>query len=157
MSTVKGFYTAEQLSLDVAGIVYRHGKAQIFNVLESQFENENDRRLAASKRLVESILTNIGRDARQLILDVLGDWEQEVPLEPGDILTGQDAEDAKNEHQEDVERFGGKTDRNCETCGNRMPLSVVSIENPSTRCNRAGCNSENRFPLWEPSCGTQSK
>ena len=57
----------------------------------------------------------------------------------------------------DLERFGGKTNRNCETCGKRMPLSVMSIYNPSTRCNRAGCNSENKFPLWEPSCGTQSK
>ena len=47
-----------------------------------------------------------------------------------------------------------KTDeRNCETCGNRMPLSTFSGKNHTTLCSRAKCNKDNGFMLWEPSCG----
>ena len=103
MSEIKGFYTAEQLALDVASIIYNQGKAQIFNILESQIENET--RQFACKRLVQTILTNIGKDVKQLIANVLGDWQEEVSVDSDSVLTGSEKEEAKKEYREDVERF----------------------------------------------------
>lgn len=102
---IKGYYTAEQLSLDVAGIIYRQGKAQIFNVLESQFQDQVDLRLKAVKRLTENILANIGKDVSKYISDVLGDWKQEVLVSAEDTLTDQELEEAKKEHEEQKKLF----------------------------------------------------
>jgi hypothetical protein len=119
------FYDVNMLAKDVADIIYRQGKAQVFNVLESQIEDHQ--RLNASKRMVENLLSNIGRDAKMLIKDVLGDWKVETSIEFFDS-------------------------RNCSECGNRMPLSVTATINPATRCNRK-CSKDNGFIYWEPSCG----
>ena len=102
---IKGTIDADWLGTEVAGLIYRQGKAQIFNVLETQFENPNDLKLRAAKRLVENILDNIGRDAKRLIVDTLGDWKEEVEIEPDSILAGKEFEEAKKDWEENEGRF----------------------------------------------------
>jgi hypothetical protein len=48
------------------------------------------------------------------------------------------------------------SERNCETCGNRQPLPIITANSPQTRCNKL-CDISNGFVYWEPSCGAQSK
>ena len=96
--TVKGTIDAEWLALELTGLIYNSGKANIFNVLECMYEDNHDPRLAANKRLVSSILDGICKKSSKLIADVLEDWEAEVEM--GDEVSPEDAAEAKREHEE---------------------------------------------------------
>ena len=95
---VKGFIDAELLAVEVTSSIYNKGKAHIFNVLESIYADAGDPRLRANKKLVESILNGICNTVTDLIVDVLGDWNQEV--EAGGEVSPEDAAEAMREHNE---------------------------------------------------------
>ena len=95
---VKGFIDAEWLAVEVTSSIYNKGKAHIFNVLESIYADAGDPRLRANKKLVESILNGICNTVTDLIVDVLGDWNQEV--EAGGEVSPEDAAEAMREHNE---------------------------------------------------------
>jgi len=96
--TVKGIIDAEWLAVEVAGLIYNSGKANIFNILESIYEDEYDPRLRANKKLAENIISGIGKRASELIRDALGDWKVEVEV-GGEVSPG-DAAEAKREYNE---------------------------------------------------------
>ena len=78
---IKVTLNAEWLAQNVADLVYRQGKARMFNVLESQLSPEvpeERHRLMACKRLVEDILSDITRDVAALIRHTLDDWATEA-------------------------------------------------------------------------------
>jgi len=141
----------EELGFEVARILYTQGKAQIFNVLESLFENQRDARLVAVKKITENILGHIGGRLNRYIQAELGDWKKEVPLEPGNILLSQDAEDANKKHDEN-ERLFNTIKRFCGTCGNRTVMSSCAVSNPKTLCPN-NCNESNGFKDWVLSLG----
>ena len=91
---VKGIINAQVVCIDVADIMYNPGKAQIFNVLESQLDEP---RLRATKRITEDIITHICRDVSGYLKDILGDWEIEV--EAGGKLDEQTAIEAQQAFQ----------------------------------------------------------
>ena len=95
---VKGTIDAEWLALELTGLIYNSGKANIFNVLECMYEDRHDPRLAANKRLVSSILDGICKKSSKLIADVLEDWEVEVEM--GGEVSSEDAAEAKREYEE---------------------------------------------------------
>ena len=96
--TVKGTIDAEWLAVEVAGLVYNSGKANIFNILESIYEDEYDPRLRANKKLAENIISGISRRSSRLIRDVLGNWKAEV--EAGGEVSPEDVAEAKREYEE---------------------------------------------------------
>lgn len=96
MGTVKGIIDAKTLAIDVGGIIYKQGKAKVFNVLESQIEDIN--KLQACKRIVEDILTHISRDVAEFLLDTLEGWQ--IEIETDDILPEDATEEATREYQE---------------------------------------------------------
>ena len=78
---IKVTLNAEWLAQNVADLVYRQGKARVFNVLESQLSPEmpeERHRLMACRRLVEDILSDITRDVAALIRRALDDWTTEA-------------------------------------------------------------------------------
>ena len=100
----EGFMTEEQFALQASGIVYNQGKAKIFNVLEaimsSNMPGEKDK-LYAAKRLVEDIISNIAKDVKTFIVDMLGEgWQQPVYFDPEDALTGEGEKAAQQEFDE---------------------------------------------------------
>lgn len=92
---IYGYYDAGLLAVEVTGIVYNQGKARLFTFLESQFEGQ---RLSACKKIVEEILSDIGRNAGNLVKDMLGDWKIEV--EGDGEITKEEAEQAAQEYEE---------------------------------------------------------
>ena len=96
--TVKGTIDAEWLAVEVAGLVYNSGKANIFNILESIYEDEYDPRLRANKKLAENIISGIGKRVSELIRDTLGDWQVEV--EAGGEVSPEDAAETRREYEE---------------------------------------------------------
>ena len=100
----EGFMTAEQFALQVASIVYDKGKAKTFNVLESilpQADGAGVRKLEAFKRITEDIVSNIAKDMKKFIIDVLGnDWRQPIYFDPDDALSGKEAKEAEEEFDE---------------------------------------------------------
>lgn len=59
----------------LAKLVYSQLKAKVFNVLESQIEN--DTRLSAAKRVTEDIITNVTKDMENYIKDNADSWYNE--------------------------------------------------------------------------------
>lgn len=116
---IQGVITAESIGLDAGGIVYRQGKAKIFNVLESILAGDDpvrkhdalemskeSRRLMAYKRIAEDILNNIARDVKQYVVDILGDdFQIDVQTDAGAILTGEDKAKADAEYRELEEKL----------------------------------------------------
>jgi hypothetical protein len=114
--TVKGIITADILAVDVAGMIYRRGKAKIYNLLESQLGDDHPSesivafgspydspKLKACKRITDDILEQISDLASRLIRDTLGDWTQEV--EAGGRLSPEEEKQALKEREEDEEKF----------------------------------------------------
>jgi hypothetical protein len=105
-NTVKGIIDAKIVAADAAGIVYKQMKAKIFDLLESQLSpgpypeahKVTDPKLAACKRIAESMITATARDVNNFILDMLGDWEIEV--EAGGKLTPEEEVEAIKEQCE---------------------------------------------------------
>lgn len=93
---VKGIINTETVCVDVADIIYNQGKAGMFNVLESQIDEQN--KLYACKRIVENMLKGICRNTTGYLKDILGDWQIEV--EAGGILSGKDEKEARESLQE---------------------------------------------------------
>lgn len=94
--TIKAEIDSVWVATEAAGMVYKQGKAKIFNVLESQLND--DQKLLACKRIVTDILTNISRDVGSFIEDTLGDWKQEVEF--GGEVSEEDAAEAAREYEE---------------------------------------------------------
>lgn len=90
---VGGYYDAGLLSVEVTGIVYNQGKGRLFTFLESQFEGQ---RLSACKKIVEEILSDVSRNAGNLVRDMLGEWRIEV--EACGEVTQEEAEKALDQH-----------------------------------------------------------
>lgn len=84
------------VAVNVATIIFNQGKAKIFNVLESQIENE--RRLSAAKRIAQDIISGIAKDASNFILETLDGW-QETAL-TGELLEGEIVGKFKKDHEE---------------------------------------------------------
>ena len=96
--TVKGTIDAEWLAVEVTSSIYNKGKAHIFNVLESIYADAGDPRLRANKKLVESILNGICNTVTDLVVDVLGEWKQEVEM--GGEVSPEDAAETKRDYDE---------------------------------------------------------
>ena len=94
--TIKATINAKWLATEVGQIIYRQGKAKVFNVLESQIDDRT--KLGASKRIVEDILANITRDVGSFISEVLGDWEEEV--EAGGEVSDEEYLETMKEYEE---------------------------------------------------------
>lgn len=88
---VEATINAEFVATSVAGIVFNQSKAKIFNVLESQIDNE--KRLAATKRITQDIIADVVKKVYKFIIDILGNWEGKVFV--SDILKGKEEEEAK--------------------------------------------------------------
>jgi hypothetical protein len=95
---LRGIIDAKTLAVEVGGIVYKQGKAKIFNVLESQIDDPN--KLKACKRITEDILTNISRDASEFIIDTLGDLEIDVEVDAAGDLPEKEAAEVSMEYEE---------------------------------------------------------
>lgn len=95
---------ANWLATEVASIIFNRGKAKIFNVLESQLESGE--RLNAAKRLTEDIISHIAKNSADMIRNVLGDWQEEITLEPEADLTPEELEEIKSNYDK-VEQIIG--------------------------------------------------
>lgn len=91
-----GVIDAKWLAIEVGGIIYKQGKAKVFNVLESQIEN--DKKLRAAMLITQDILRNIARDVSDLIQSTLGDWKEQV--EVGGEVSDEVAREAIKEYEE---------------------------------------------------------
>ncbi len=104
MSVIEGVITAEIIGAGASGIVYRNGKAKIFNVLESILSENNQEdwpKLQAYKRIVDDILSNIAKDVNRYVVDMLGDdLEIEVETDDDAILPPEEAEETMKEFEE---------------------------------------------------------
>lgn len=96
---VRGIITAEDIGLEAGGIVYRHGKAKMLNVLVAALEPTP--KLHANKRIVEDILANIARDVKEYIVSILGeDFHVDVETDADAVLSGKERDSAEAEHRE---------------------------------------------------------
>ena len=98
MSEEKVIIDAEWLATEVAGIIYDQSKARIFNVLESQLDQGS--KLNATKKITQDIITEVTRNAANLIRDVLRDWQDEVEPGPEVDLTPDELDELKQNYQE---------------------------------------------------------
>ena len=94
---------AEWLATEVASIIFNQGKAKLFNVLESQIDTDisatlETRRLRATKRITEDIISGIAKNVANLIRDALHDWEEEVEIGPDADLTPEEIQALKEEY-----------------------------------------------------------
>ena len=104
---IKVTLNAEWLAQNVADLVYRQGKARVFNVLESQLSPEvpeERHRLMACRRLVEDILSDITRDVAALIRHTLEGWTTEVTA--GGEVSADDVQEAVKGFEEVIKVIG---------------------------------------------------
>ena len=93
---IEGIYNAELLATEVAGIIYNQGKAKIWNLLESQLDNNS--RLHACQHIAKDIIAGMAKDAAGFIKDVLGDWE--IPVIGSGEVSPEDEEEARKQYRE---------------------------------------------------------
>lgn len=104
----EGILSAEDLALQVAGIVFNQGKAKIFNLLESQLGMQEpysdamypkeSQRLRAVKRMAQDIIKGIAKEVQEFVVSTLGrDWTMSLYYDPEDVL------DANSKEYEEAE------------------------------------------------------
>lgn len=77
--------------------IYNYGKAKLFNVLEAQFEGQ---RLSANKKMVNDVLVTICNNTQNLLLDMLGDWEQDITIPADALVPVEEAKEAQQDYEE---------------------------------------------------------
>jgi len=95
-SEVKGIIDAQWIAECVGQTIYDSGKAQIFNVLEAVMPCDNQ--LAATKRVVQNILSSMVKSVSDDLRAILCDWQQEVIA--GGELSPEEEEQARKEYEE---------------------------------------------------------
>ena len=126
---MKGIINAEWLATEIAGLIYRNGKAKMFNVLESQMNNQlsvgamgDNPKMRATKRITEDLLETISKQAAQLIRDTLGDWQEEVDCSDDDFSPGE-IKHFEAEHAEADKAAAGLCERINHTFKNSIEIS----------------------------------